>query len=338
MRVGFNPHKDKPLEQSSYLHQVIIPVFIPHFEGYYKDAFTILDYCLHSLFQTVHNQTMITVVNNGSCTTIVDYLNQLFEEQKIQEVIHTENLGKINAVFKGLSGNNIPLVTITDSDVLFLNDWQKETVAVFNNFPKAGVVGLVPQIRNFAYLSNNLIFDKLFSKNLQFTEVKNPEAFKKFYYSIGWSEDYNLDYSRWTLSIDNKDFRAVVGSGHFVATYKKELFDEIKTFMGYKMGADSERYLDESPLHKGLWRLTTNDNYAYHMGNVVEDWMIESLQENAVDSVEVSMLKNQPKAKKISRFSFFIKNKLFAKIFDNTTFRKYFYHFKGLPKTVAKNY
>ncbi|QBZ97893.1 glycosyltransferase family A protein [Flavobacterium sangjuense] len=338
MRVGFNPHKDKPLDQSDYLHQVIIPVFIPHFEDYYKDAFTILKHCLNSLLQTMHNQTMITVVNNGSCKEIVDYLNQLYEANKIQEVIHTDNLGKINAIFKGLSGNNIPLVTISDSDVLFLKDWQKETIAVFNNFPKAGVVGIVPQIRTFAHLSSNLIFEKLFSNNLKFTEVKNPDAFKKFYYSIGWGENYNHDYLRWTLSIENKDFRAGVGSGHFVATYRKELFDEIKTYFGYKMGADSEKYLDESPLQKGLWRLTTNDNYAYHMGNVAEDWMTSEIQKNTVSQVEAVHFINQQKPAKVSRFSFYIKNRIFAKIFDNKAFRKYFYHFKGLPKDVAKNY
>jgi hypothetical protein len=40
------------------------------------------------------------------------------------------------------------------------------------------------------------------------------------------------------------------------------------------MGGDSEGYLDKLPLKKDYWRFTTQDNYAYHMGNVYEDlWM-----------------------------------------------------------------
>ena len=29
MRIGYNPHKDKPQDKSEYTHQVIIPVYIP---------------------------------------------------------------------------------------------------------------------------------------------------------------------------------------------------------------------------------------------------------------------------------------------------------------------
>lgn len=338
MRVGFNPHKDEPLEKTKFLHQVIIPVYIPDFDGYFKDSFAILKLCINSLIQSVHGQTMITIVNNGSCKEVVAYINQLFDEQKIHEVVHTENLGKINSVIKGLAGNDIKLVTISDADVLFLKNWQNETVQVFNNFPKAGVVGLVPQIRLFEYFSSNLIFENWFSKKLKFTPIKNPEAFRKFYYSIGWAEDYNQDYTRWALSIENNNTRAVVGSGHFVATYKKELFDEIKTYLGFKLGADTERYLDEKPLQKGLWRLTTEDNFAYHMGNVYEDWMTEEVGDNAIPKIEKLDLIPTEKAQKISGFSFFIKNRLFAKFFDKKAIRSYFYKIKGLPKEVARNY
>jgi hypothetical protein len=338
MRIGYNPQKDKPLESSYYSHQVIIPVFIPNFEGYYKDSFIILKHCLNSLFQSIHSQTMVTIVNNGSCKEIVHYLNRLFDENKIQEIIHTENLGKLNSIIKGLSGNNIELVTIADSDVLFLKNWQKETVSVFNNFPKAGVVGIVPQIRMFTYLCDNVIFDNLFSKNLNFTELKNPNAFKKFYKSLGWVEDYNTDYLRWILSIERNNAKALVGSGHFVATYKKVIFKEVKTYFGFKMGAKSEKYLDKKPLSYNLWRLTTEDNYAYHMGNVAEDWMVDEVKKNETKDIEVSILLSHEKHVKINKLTFFIKNVFFCKVFENKIFRSYFYSFKKLPKDVLRNY
>ena len=46
MRIGFNPHKDMPNEVSSYTHQVVIPVYIPNQEGYFKDSSRILQLCL----------------------------------------------------------------------------------------------------------------------------------------------------------------------------------------------------------------------------------------------------------------------------------------------------
>jgi hypothetical protein len=39
MRIEFNPHKNELHEQSVYIHQVIIPVYIPSHDGYFKDSF-----------------------------------------------------------------------------------------------------------------------------------------------------------------------------------------------------------------------------------------------------------------------------------------------------------
>ena len=74
------------------------------------------------------------------------------------------------------------------------------------------------------------------------------------------------------------------------------------------------------------------------MGNVAEDWMETEVQKNSVYEVITTPLKHFPSSKKVSSFSFFIKNKVFAKIFDRKPFRQYFYKMKGLPKGVAKHY
>lgn len=338
MRIGYNPHKDKPQDTSEYIHQVIIPVYIPNFDGYFKDSFEIVQRCLNSLFFTSHNKTFFTVVNNGSCKEIANYLNQLFQQQKIHEVIHTENIGKLNSVMKGLVGNNIKLVTISDSDVLFLENWQVETVAVFNAFPKAGVVGIVPQFRSYSHFCGNIIFDNLFSKKLVFTKVINPVALQNFYKSIGWDDDYNKAYLKWNLTLENKSKKAIVGSGHFVATYRKEIFDEVVAYHRYKMGADSEHYLDEIPLKKGMWRLTTLDNYAYHMGNIIENWMKEETEKLKNLQPHNLKLEDNNKAKRISKLEFYIKNKLFINLFKKRSLRNIFYKYKGLPKEEITKY
>ena len=338
MRTGFNPQKDQPIPASEYLHQVIIPVFIPHFEGYFKDSFAILKLCLQSVFNTVHNKTFITIVNNGSCDIIKNYLNELHNQNKIHEVIHTNNIGKLNAILKGLAGNTIELVTISDSDVLFLKDWQQETTAIYKALPKVGVVGLVPQFNMHKVHSSNLLFDTFFSNKVKFLPVKNKEALVAFYDSIGWERNYNPNYLEYSLGMEvNNDLKVIVGSGHFVATYKKAIFSELVSNIPYKMGGTSEHYLDELPLKKDYWRVTTHDNFANHLGNTLEEWMISfSNNEDKFEDNDIpSDFQVNPK---LSDFSYVIKNKVFKKLLFNSLFLNYFYKMKKLPKSMTKNY
>ena len=336
MRIGSNPNKEIDQQQSFYTHQVIVPVYIPNEEGYFLDALKILKICLDSLFNTIHERTFVTIVNNGSCNNVVKYLNELFADNKIKELIHTDNIGKINAVFKGLSGNNIELVTITDSDVMFLSDWQSETLKVFTEIPKAGVVGVVPQFKMYNRYCGNVIFDNFFNKNLKFLPVKNQDALIHFYDSIGWDRNYNKDYLKFGLGLDYGSLKCFVGSGHFVATYKKDIFEELFSFIGGRKAAGAgEDYIDHKPLKKGYWRLTTYDNYALHMGNVFEDWMIsESNNSNEIKYSNVNFVK----FKKVGALNYFVKNTLFTKLLAVKWVSKAFMKWKKLPENMVKKY
>lgn len=335
MRKGFNPHKDQMLSRTSYLHQIIIPVYIPHEEDYFKESFKILQLCLNSIFKTTHPRTFISVVNNGSCLAVKIYLEELLSQNKIHELTHTENIGKLNAILKGLVGNNIELVTIADADVLFLNGWQTETIKIFKTIPKAGVVGLTPQFKMYETNCGNIIFDNLLHKNLQFSRVFNQPALINFYESIGWKKDYNINYLEYNLSYQFENLKVLVGSGHFVATYKKNIFNEITSFSGYKLGGDSEQYIDKLLLKNDYWRLTTQDNFAYHMGNIYENWMseikFEDVNENKITS-------DFHKNKKLNFFFYFFKNRIFVKLFSHKGFNRMFLKWKGLPPEMIKNY
>ncbi|WDO14487.1 glycosyltransferase family 2 protein [Flavobacterium sp. WW92] len=339
MRIGFNPHKDKKQEASEYFHQVVIPVYIPNQDDYFKDSFTILKYCMESLLLTSHKKTYFTIVNNGSCQEIVDYLNNLFEEHKIHEVIHCPSIGKLNAVLKGLSGNNFQLVTIADSDVLFLNHWQKETYAVFNAFPKAGAVCPTPSAKSFKTYTTNIWCELFFSKKLYFTDVKNPKALEEFANSIGYPGFYNKYQLDKYLTVSGKDFKAVVGAGHFITTYRGAIFEKLeKRYSGYKLGGDSEKELLDLPVvKKGLWRLSTLDNFAYHMGNSKEDWMQQKLDEIEPNEY-VAESKLNLNTIPSTQLGYWIKNKLFAKFFLRKKILTQCLRYKGLSKEAAEHY
>ncbi|MEW4925265.1 glycosyltransferase family A protein [Algibacter sp. 2305UL17-15] len=336
MRVGFNPNKDKPIAKTEYIHQVIIPVFIPNHDGYFKDSLKVFKRCVTSLLHTIHDKTFITIVNNGSSKEVIQYLNELYETNKIHEVIHTENIGKLNAILKGLVGNKIELVTISDADVFFLPNWQAETIKIFSEVPKAGMVGIVPQFKMYEAYCGNVIFDNFFNKNLKFLAVKNPEALKKFYDSIGWDRTYNQDYLKYNLGLKiNDDLNVLIGSGHFVATYKKDVFKDVVSYIEFKMGGISEKYLDKIPLTKGYWRLTTQDNFALHLGNTYENWMEDI---SISDEVFKNPESNFHEANKVSPLSYFLKNRLFVKFISIPFLNKSFLKLKGLPKQMIKKY
>lgn len=336
MRKGYNPNKDKILPRNRFWHQIVLPVFIPYQEGYFKDAFKIFKICLNSIFKTVnYDHTYITIVNNGSCKEIENYLNNLKDQKKIDEIINTSNIGKLNAIFKGIVGHNFDFITIADADTLFLSGWQQETIKVFNNYPKAGSVGLVPQFNMYSNYCSNVLFDNFFNKNMRFFKVKEPEEMRKFYLSIGWNMQKDHYYLKHILGIQEKNVRVYVGSSHFVATYRKEILEPIKRFFPAKMGAKSERVLDKAAIEKDLWKLTTAKNFAYHMGNSYEKWM---------DDIQFSVRKNNLKPKPLSKLDnvmllrYLIKNKIFKKILRLSFFNNRFFARKGLPPKIRKEY
>jgi len=337
MRIGYNPQKDKKIEMSSFVHQVIIPVYIPNLDGYFKDSFEIFKYCLKSLFLTSHKHTFITIINNGSSKEVVEYLNDLHENDKIHELVHTTNIGKLNAILKGTAGQSFPLVTIADADVFFLHKWQQSSYSVFNDFPEAGAVSPVPSSKVLKQYTSNVLRKYFFSKRMKFTDVVNPNAMKYFAESIGNPNFYNEFQLDKYLCIERNGTKAVIGAGHFIATYNSDVFKKTKsTHSNYKMGSEIRNFLDRPVLDKGYWRLSTADNYAYHMGNILEDWMkieINRLEKSTQEDFQIPHLKERATSRLAKYF-----NHLISKLIRKPVIWKWFLRYKGLSKEASNHY
>jgi hypothetical protein len=338
MRIGFNPQKDKEQQSSDFFHQVVIPVYIPNQEGYFKDSFDILKLCLNSLFKTCHNKTYFTVVNNGSSTAVKVYLDELFQEGKIHEVIHTTNIGYINAMLKGITGQQFQFITNTDADVLFLENWQRETYALFDVFPKTGAVSPTPNSKMIKFLTGNIFFEKGITQKIRFSKVKKPQAMISFANSIGNQKLFSKINLEKYLTVNEKDCVAVIGAGHFVVTYRSDIFDELdKRYTKFVLGGDSDFIFDSPVVKKGYWRLSTADNYAFHMGNTLEDWMpkqVEDLKENNF------VHEKGPQLAKVKSYTIvnWFKIKFFSKILFKKSIWRLFLRYKGLTKSEAADY
>ncbi|MCF4102122.1 glycosyltransferase [Gillisia sp. M10.2A] len=299
----------------------------------------VLKSCIGSLLSTVHNKTYISLVSNGSSRTTEDYLHQLYNEGVIHELILTNNIGKLNSIYKAIAGNNIPLITISDADVFFLAGWQEETYKVFNNFSKAGTVGLIPQFLSYQSYSQNLLFDNFFSNKLKFGLVKDPDGLRNFYESLGWKNDYPESRLKYILYLKKNGVESIVGSGHVVATYRRELFGNLNYFNPYKMGGDSERILDELAGRYDMYRLTTPINKAFHIGNKLPKEKFKKLNSdhNLVD-IKIEFPRFTNEIKRTPKFLYSFKKNIIRTVLKSYKLRMLFLKQLGLPKPARKSF
>ncbi|CAH8295296.1 glycosyl transferase family 2 [Mariniflexile fucanivorans] len=340
MRKGENISKENLLNLTQCSHRVIIPLHIPHQNDYYKDAFQIFEMCLKSVLKTAQSPLKISIISDACCDKVNKQLLNLKEQNYIDELIfETENIGKINSILKALRNTQERLVTITDADVIFINNWEQEVLKVFESFPNAGVVCPVPVFRTHFRLTSNIWLRYLFSKKLYFLPVKNEVALTKFANSIGWPW---LD-TKWKDTIGAIKAKngtiAVLGSSHFVATYKIEVFKKLpKDDSVYKLGGDSEHLYTDLPVLKvDGFRLATYDNFAYHLGNTLENWAIDAF-ENLEEEPKVFNNFQSLKKLKSQPFNYWLSEKIFKKIFYFIPFKKFILKTKGLNNEQIKHF
>ena len=337
MRVGSNPEvKNKDIVINAY-HRIIIPVYIPNFEGYFSDLLEVFKLCLESLLKTVHSKTRITIFNNNCHPLVKEYIDSKYAETNlIDQVFHSkENLGKVNAILASSQGNLEPLITITDADVLFKNGWQNATETIFNEFEEAGMVSPVPSPLAYNNLTANNWFYAFFKGKLFFKDVKDVLALKRFDDSLGnKTKMYKNMHLEKFLVIKNRkrNSEAVMGCGHFVATIRREVFDKGTSepaFIKVSNGIET-KFIDVPNESLGYLRLATKNNYAFHMGNSTEKWMYDEY--NALNDLGSNVANGFDKInfpKPNSSFQLFI-GKMISRFISKKRFRKLYFKKLGM--------
>jgi hypothetical protein len=83
--------------------------------------------------------------------------------------------------------------------------------------------------------------------------------------------------------VESKNCKANIGSGHQVLTIDRDiLFETIPTNPSLTLvgGTSENDYVDFSIDKANKLRLSTYHNYAYHMGNKLENWMVDLQNDN----------------------------------------------------------
>jgi len=341
MRKGVNPTKGgKPVVKEPCDHRIIIPVHIPHEKEYFKDAYKIFELCIFSILKTAKSKVKVSIISNKCSYEINQRLLKFCDEHQIDElIIEKEGIGKINSLLKAIRTVEERLITITDADVLFLNNWEDEVVKVFEAFPKAGAVCPVPVYRKHMDLTANIWSTHLFSNRLKFQKVKDVDALEMFAKSIGWTHlPEEFGDSIGTLQSKNGE-TAVLGCSHFVATYKREVFDALpKNNSAFLIDGDSEfLYMDKPVVLMDGYRLSTYSNNAYHLGNVLEPWMqdafdnLKQIESIFIDFSDLTKLK-------YSRFKYVLTGKIFKRLVKQKGILRFVLGKKGLTKEQVFNY
>jgi hypothetical protein len=342
MRIGSNPEKNNTAIVVKNYHRVIVPVYIPNFEGYFKESFKVFQLCLESLLLTVHHKTRITIYNNNCHHDVKSYIDEKYNESEIiDQVFHSkENLGKINAILAASKGNLEPLITITDADVLFKQGWQNAVEELFCSFPEAGMVSPVPGSKAFSgYTANNWAYS-LFKGSLSFQDVIDPDALRKFDTSLGNEKNlYSPIHLKKYLVLQNKSNgkEAVMGCGHFVATMRREVFDIGTTepaFIKIQNGVEG-KFIDLPNEKLGFLRLASKKNFAYHMGNTIESWMYEEFEilKTTNRNIEIDVV-NLKKAEAMNSLSIGM-GRVVLKLISNKTIKKHMFNYLGLASNEA---
>lgn len=345
MRIGNNPEKTADNLIIENYHRIVIPVYIPNFEGYFEQTFQVFKLCLESILLTVHDKTRITIYNNNSNEIVKKYIDLKYSESRfIDQVFHSkENLGKINAILASVKGNLEPIITITDSDVLFKHNWQYEVELILNNFPQAGMVSPVPSSLAFNNCTANNWFYAITRGKLFFGKVLDPKGLQRFDDSLGNEiKFYKKVHLEKYLILKNKsnNQEAVMGCGHFVATMRREVFDkgsDRPAFIKIQKGVEG-KFIDLPNEELGFLRLATKDNLAFHMGNCTEEWMYEefnflkTIKPNS--SLDFKDLKN---AVPFNSLQVQI-GRLISWVLSKNKFKKLFLKYMGLDKYEILEY
>ncbi|MEH6659130.1 glycosyltransferase family A protein [Leeuwenhoekiella marinoflava] len=276
MRTGVNPEKFKEEKLSDFFHRIIIPVYIPNLnEEYYCNQLEVFEKFLDQLINTINPQTtVITLINNNSCDEITSVIEK-WRTSIDKLVFYRENKGKVFPILLEVRSATEPFITISDADVLFYKGWEQAVFKVFASCPKAGVVAPLPSPA-LAFYENTAVFtDNYLMGGIAYQKVMSDTDAEL--YLAGMGNDSLLNRKNRTYSWKERQYvlkgkNAIIGCGHFVATYRSELFKDKTNYPIFKFKNGLERdFIDALSNEKGYYRLSTPKTYAYHMANNLDE-------------------------------------------------------------------
>lgn len=280
-RVGKGPLKGRKNNYRPADATIVLLVCIPHFEGYYKQRFAILKYCLASILKNSGDNCDLLVVDNKSHAEVRYFLQALNEKGYIDYLI-------LNSINIGLSGalniayNAAPgkYIAFTNDDIFFHSGWLNKHIEICETFPEVGLV-----------CGQTIVGPDRQDSVKKLAEKYEDISCKEFEIPIEWVEQFTKSIGRdthvwlstkWgrnnkhTYLIEKNGLKAFSGKTGYSYLFRKELLNHAKVFpfkTGMMAGDSTDREFALSIAEAGYLWLTTYEKTTEHMGNYLEpEW------------------------------------------------------------------
>jgi len=238
--------------------------------GYFAQSLDVLKTVvesLHATRETAHPYDVM-LFDNHSCAEVREYLKQASDEGKIQYLVLSDtNIGKIgawNTMFGAAPGT---YVAFADGDVAFRPGWLSASLALFNTYPKVGMVTARPLRTPMEYSTATLDWARK-DGALEEGCFLDWETFHEHVRSLGQEETQaRKDYETGTdYRTSHAGLTAFIGAAHFQFMARREVLQKIIPLPSLQP-MRGERALDIAINQMGLLRLTTEKPLVVHLGN-----------------------------------------------------------------------
>jgi hypothetical protein len=283
MRVGKNPFKYKTDKFTPAKVGIVSLTYIPFLSGYYEYSLEVLKIHLESLLLTKTEDCNLLVFDNGSCREVSNFLQAEQQRGAIDWlVLSNHNMSKAGAINWAFSVLDNDYLAYTDSDILLRPGWVEESLAIFSQFDRAGIVAVQPPF--FDLLKEELLTlesiraDERFQVEEMIPDLRWVEEYCR---GVGIPEEKRSKYQTTPLfrvRTRSGEGEAWIGATHAQFMVSREVGKAILPLpvSGRLMPADAKE-INRKPEALGYWQLSTIDSYFYHIGNTLNEQVLEEI-------------------------------------------------------------
>ena len=291
MRKGFSPLKrSHPIEDAAEVSVAVLNS-IPETEGYFAQALDVLKLTLASIRHHADREFDLLVADNGSCRTVVEFLQAELIAGRIDHLIlNRRNIGAGNGLLQLLRSASGRYVFYSDGDIYYRPGWMESHLRIMETFPKAGVVGGVP-VKGIGQRNTGSTVrwaEETQEVDSQKGDLIAREVLDEFWQSVGLSGSEGHEkagtlrrarelQSDHLLSLRNVS--AFVGASHMQYLVSRSAIEALPMAWTNKLMMSKDTTVDEPLDQSGFLRLSTPEACVYHIGNMItEDWLRQEFQ------------------------------------------------------------
>jgi glycosyltransferase involved in cell wall biosynthesis len=337
MRIGKNPSKHAVAARSSAPTTVALLVYVPFETGYFREGLDVLKLCLQSIYQNTTLPHDIFVFDNGSTKSVVDLLVAEHRSGRIQYLaLAGANIGKAAALNFIIGATPGEFLAYTDGDAFLFPGWLEAHMQILETFPDVGIVNGLParHLMNWATESTVSIATDHPDIGIESGKLIPEETLKSICEGTGRSFD---EYLKETHEVDDlrltcRGVQAFVGAHHFQFLARKSTLLKVGPVPVSSALGTSELEFDQMMDKRGYLRLSTAEQYVFHLGNtltpkwrrVAEEYSlpIKTSSNGSQSRFSASRLKQQVRENPVVKR---VLLKLYGEIFD------LYYYGEGKP-------